>query len=360
MTLLFVYVALALGVSFLCSILEAVLLSLTPSYIALLRQERPRVGRMLEQYKQDVDRPLAAILSLNTIAHTVGATGAGAQAIRVFGEAWVGVISAVLTLLILVLSEIVPKTLGATHWRALAPSVAWLLRGLMIGLAPLVWLSQQITRLLSRERRISSVSREELAALAESGHREGVFEQSESHILKSLMRVTPLRVRDVMTPRVVMETLSEDLRVGEIDWDGPELRFSRIPVHAPGEREQLTGYVRKDEILLARVHEEGERPLSELRRELMVVPESLPVLDFFERLFESREVLAQVIDEHGGLAGLVTMEDVVETFLGLEIVDELDSVEDMRRLAKHRWRERALELGLIEPDETAQPAPDQD
>jgi CBS domain containing-hemolysin-like protein len=357
MFLLFVYVALALGVSFLCSILEAVLLSLTPSYIALLRKQRPAVGRMLESYKQDVDRPLAAILSLNTIAHTVGATGAGAQAVRVFGETWVGVISAVLTLLILVLSEIVPKTLGAMHWRTLAPSVARLLRVLMIGLGPFVWMSQRITQLLSSEGGLRTVSREELAALAESGHREGVFEKHESHIVTSLMRAMPLQVRDVMTPRTVLETLPESRTVGEIDWRAEGPRFSRIPLHADDDRDELTGYVLKDEILLAKVRGEDSRLLRELRRDLMIVPELLPVVDLFEVLLQRRDVIAQAIDEHGGLAGLVTMEDVVETLLGLEIVDELDSVEDMRRLAKERWRRRASELGLIEPGETVDRSP---
>lgn len=359
MTLLLLYIALALGVSFLCSILEAVLLSVTPSYIALLRRDRPRVGNLLAGYKSDIDAPLAAILSLNTIAHTVGATGAGAQAVRVFGETWVGVISAVLTFLILVLSEIVPKTLGATYWRFLAPSVAWTLRALMIPLAPLVWMSQQITRVLSRSRTVSSVSREELSALAESGEREGVFEASESHIIQSLMRAMPLRVRDVMTPRVVVETLPESFAVGEVGEEHPALRFSRIPVHAE-ELEHLTGYVRKDEILFARVRGENARTLRELRRELSAVPETLPVVDLFERLLEQRELIAQVIDEHGGLAGIVTMEDVVETLLGLEIVDELDSVEDMRRLAKERWRKRAKSLGLIEGDEAGDVRPSSD
>ncbi len=209
MNLLILYVALALGVSFLCSILEAVLLCLTPSYVALLREERPRVGHLLESFKADIDRPLAAILSLNTIAHTVGATGAGAQAVRVFGDAWVGIISAVLTILILVVSEIIPKTLGATYWRPLAPPVAYTLRWLVALMAPLVWLSQGITRLVARDAAQVTVSREEVAALADSGHRGGVLAPQESHILKSLMLAGALRARDVMTPRVVVAMVKE-------------------------------------------------------------------------------------------------------------------------------------------------------
>lgn len=348
MTLLLFYIALALGVSFLCSILEAVLLSLTPSFISLMRKERPRVGRLLHAFKTDIDRPLAAILSLNTIAHTVGATGAGAQAVKVFGEAWIGAISAVLTLLILVLSEIVPKTLGATYWRGLAPSVAYTLRFLMIPMAPLVWTSQGITRLLARGDRAAHVSRAELAALAESGHREGVFAPRESHIVQSLMRAAPLRARDVMTPRVVVAMLDESLTVGEIEGDAPELRFTRIPVYA-GDREHLKGYVRKDEILLAQTRGDTDATLASLRRPLLVVPGSVPLADVLETLLAEREVVAQVVDEHGGVDGLITMEDVMESLTGLEIVDESDSVEDMRAMAKQRWRERAKRLGLVDP-----------
>ncbi|RKZ11656.1 hemolysin [bacterium] len=350
MTLLVVYVALALGVSFLCSILEAVLLSLTPSYVSLLQERRPQVGRMLQAFKTDIDRPLAAILSLNTIAHTVGAMGAGAQAMRVFGEAWVGVISAILTLLILVLSEIVPKTLGATYWRPLAPPVAYTLQALVRLMAPLVWLSQRITRLITRGAPPVTVSREEVAALAESGHRGGVLAPRESHILRSLMLGGALRARDVMTPRVVVAMLEETAKIGSVDLDAGMWRFTRVPVHS-GDRDHLTGYVLKDEVLSARLRGEHDRDLVSLRRELLAVPESKSLPDLLEQFLSSRDVIGQVIDEHGGFAGLVTMEDVVESLMGLEIVDESDSVEDMRALAKQRWRERAQRLGIPTDDE---------
>jgi len=350
MTLLILYVALALGVSFLCSILEAVLLSVTPGYISLLRQRRPRAGRLLEGFKRDIDRPLAAILSLNTIAHTVGATGAGAQAVRVFGEAWVGAISAVLTLLILVLSEIVPKTLGATYWRGLSPAVAYTLRVLVTSMAPLVWVSKGITRLIARDAPPTTVTRDEVSALADSGARGGVLAPRESHILKSLMRAGPLRARDVMTPRVVVAMADERETVGSLDVDAPAWQFARVPVHH-GNRDHVTGYVRKVDVLSARLHGEDQRPLSELKSPLRAVPDSKPLADLLEEFLGEREVIAQVIDEHGGFAGLITMEDIVETLLGLEIVDESDSVEDMRALAKRRWRERARRLGLpVEED----------
>lgn len=350
MTLLIVYVLLALTVSFLCSVLEAVLLTLTPSYISLLVERRPRVGQLLQRFKADVDQPLAAILSLNTIAHTVGAAGAGAQAVRVFGEAWVGVISAVLTLLILVLSEIIPKTLGALYWRPLAPSVAYTLRVLIPLMAPFVWLSRRITRLIARGAPESTVSREEVAAMADSGHREGALALRESQILKSLMLGGALRARDVMTPRVVVSMADESEAVGSIDPESSGWRFTRIPVHS-GDREHMTGYVRKDEVLSARLRGEQDRVLASICLPLLAIPESKPLPDLLEEFLSKREVIGQVIDEHGGFAGLVTMEDVIESLLGLEIVDESDSVEDMRALAKQLWTERARRLGLPTDEE---------
>ena len=349
MTLLIIYVALALGVSFLCSVLEAVLLSLTPSYVSLLVEKRPRVGHQLARLKADVDRPLAAILSLNTIAHTVGATGAGAQAVRVFGEAWVGVISAVLTLLILVLSEIIPKTLGALYWRPLAPTVTYTLRFVILIMAPFVWLSRGVTRLIARDAPEATVSREEVAALAESGHREGALAPRESHILRSLMLGGELRARDVMTPRVVVSMADERDTVGSIDPASGEWRFTRIPVHS-GDREHVTGYVRRDDVLSAKLRGEQDRNLASLRLDLAVVPVSKPLTDLLEEFLSEQEVIGQVIDEHGGFAGLITMEDVIESLLGLEIVDESDSVEDMRVLAKQLWRKRARRLGITPED----------
>ena len=349
MTLLTIYVALALGVSFLCSVLEAVLLTLTPSYISLLVEKRPKVGKLLQRYKADVDQPLAAILSLNTIAHTVGAAGAGAQAVRVFGEAWVGVISAVLTLLILILSEIIPKTLGALYWRPLAPAVASTLRVLMPLMAPFVWLSRSITRVIARDAPPTTVSREEMAALAESGHREGALARRESQILKSLMLGAALRARDVMTPRVVVSMADERETIGAVDPESSGWRFTRIPVHS-GDREHITGYVRRDEVLSSKLRGEDERTLASIRLSLPVVPESKPLPDLLEDFLAGREVIGQVIDEHGGFAGLVTMEDVIESLLGLEIMDERDSVEDMRALAKDLWEKRARRLGIT-PEE---------
>jgi CBS domain containing-hemolysin-like protein len=355
MGLLVLYVALAIGVSFLCSMMEAVLLSVTPSYVAALEREGSAVGERLHQFKENVDRPLAAILSLNTIAHTVGAAGVGAQAAIVFGEAYTGIVAAVLTLLILVLSEIIPKTLGAVYWRTLTPSIVHMLTATIILMWPLVKLSQGITRLLSQEEDETAFSREEFTAMAELGEEEGVFEEKESRILRNLFRFNSLRVKDVMTPRTVIFNLPEDTTIGEVVEEHDEFRFSRIPVY-DDDPDDITGYVLKDEMLLRAAQEEFDVSLEEMSRDILVVHETLPLPDLLERLLDRLEHIALVVDEYGGVAGVVTMEDVVETLLGLEIVDEADSVEDMQALARKQWFRRARELGMVSEEALETPA----
>jgi len=353
MTLLLLYAALALGVSFLCSILEAVLLSTTPSFVAAQAKAGSVTGERLQYYKDDIDRPLSAILSLNTIAHTVGAVGVGAQAAVVFGDGLVALTSAVLTFLVLVLSEIIPKTLGAVYWRQLSPAMVRILPPVIWSMWPLVQLSRGLSRLLSSGQDEASVRRDELTALADLGTKEGVFEVEESRILHNLLRFSSLRVRDVMTPRTVVVTLPQDQTVGEVIETHDSFRFSRLPVHAET-REDITGFVLKDDILLRAAQEHYDEPLEALRRDLEVVPESLPLLDLFERLLDQSAHIALVVDEYGGMAGIVTLEDVVETLLGLEIVDEVDSVDDMQKLAREQWRKRAERLGIVPDEMTAE------
>jgi CBS domain containing-hemolysin-like protein len=358
MGLLALYVALAIGVSFLCSMMEAVLLSVTPSYVAALQREGSAVGERLHQFKDNIDRPLAAILSLNTIAHTVGAAGVGAQAAIVFGEAYTGIIAAVLTLLILVLSEIIPKTLGAVYWRSLTPSVVRMLTATIIAMWPLVKLSQGITHLLSQEEDETAFSREEFTAMAELGEEEGVFEEKESRILHNLFRFNSLRVKDVMTPRTVIFDLPEHKTIGDVVEGHDEFRFSRIPVY-DDDPDDITGYVLKDEMLLRAAQEEFDVSLEEMSRDILVVHETLPLPDLLERLLDRLEHIALVVDEYGGVAGVVTMEDVVETLLGLEIVDEADSVEDMQALARKQWFRRARELGMVSEEALETPTTDE-
>jgi len=362
MALLVVYILVALTFSFLCSVLEAVLLSLTPAYIARMRDERPAVGDRLAKLKSGVDRPLSAILSLNTIAHTVGAAGAGAQAQVVWGSDVLAIASAVLTLLILVFSEIIPKTLGAVYWRKLAPGAGFVLHWLVRLMIPLVLLSELITKAMKgKSHGHGTVSKEEVAALARLGEEQGVFDASESRILRNLFRMGAVRTRDIMTPRTVMFAIPADKTVDEVvprsALGGPSaddtirtatMVFSRIPVYRESQ-DDVAGYVLKDELFLAAARGMGDVPVGDLVRELMVVPDTLPVYELFERLLNGREHIALVVDEYGGVDGVVSMEDVLETLLGLEIVDEVDATDDMREMARKKWRERRAKLGTVPP-----------
>ena len=326
MTLLFVYIAIALVFSFLCSVLEAVLLSVTPAVLAQLEQEKPKIGQRMRALKARIDRPLAAILSLNTIAHTVGAAGAGAQAQRLWGRDVLTIASIVLTLLILIISEIIPKTLGALYWRRLTGFVVVVLPPLMLLLFPFVWLSETITGIVKKVRtQETTLSREEFAALARVGREQGVFDESEMRILGNLFRLSSLRTRDVMTPRTVMFCYEESTTVEQVLTRREAMVFSRIPIYK-NESDQITGYVLKDQLLLSAARGELDITLREVAREAMMVPDTLAVPVLFDRMLDKREHIAIVVDEHGGVDGVVTMEDVLETFLGLEIVDEMDPV----------------------------------
>jgi CBS domain containing-hemolysin-like protein len=326
-----------------------VLLSITPSFVAVLERQGSVTGKLLRDLKEDIDRPLSAILSLNTIAHTVGAAGVGAQAQVVFGNAYVSVTSAVLTLLILIFSEIIPKTLGATYWKQLSGFAAKTTKILIYITWPLVMLSKGITKWLSNQDKQPTVSREEFSAMAELGFEEGVFEEGESNIFKNLIRFSSLRVKDIMTPRIVVVKFQEDLTIKETLDQKEELRVSRMPVFGENE-EDITGYVLKNDLYYNLSEGNEEKKLKEIKREVLIIPETISLRTLFERLLEKQEHIAVVVDEYGGLSGVVTMEDVVETLLGMEIVDEIDAIEDMQKLARQKWRERAKRLGIVIPD----------
>jgi CBS domain containing-hemolysin-like protein len=344
--LLIFYVLLALGVSFLCSVLEAVLLSITPSYIATLEGSGNPAGAKLRGFKDDIDRPLAAILSLNTVAHTVGASGAGAKALEVFGDAYVAAASAVLTLLILIFSEIIPKTLGARYWKVLAPYAARVLKWLIYVTLPLVWLSQGITRLMGGSPHGEpAISREEFEILADIGSKDGILDEEESRILANLFRLNALRARDVMTPRTVILAFDEDMTVAEAMDDEQTMRFSRIPIYNKNV-DGITGYVLKQEILLSSARDMHDKRLDDLRRDLLIIPVHTKLHRALDMMLERQEHIALLIDEYGGTVGILTMEDLVETLLGLEIVDELDATVDMQGLARKEWEKRAARLGL--------------
>ncbi|MET0105638.1 MAG: hemolysin family protein [Sedimenticola sp.] len=351
MILLIVYVSVALGFSFLCSIAEAVILSVTMAHVAVLEQEGKPYGALLRKHKSDINKPLAAILTLNTIAHTVGAAGAGAQAAVVFGSTWVGLASAVLTLLILIFSEIIPKTLGAHYWRRLAPATAYGLKFLVWILRPFVWMSEKLTDGLSHGKTVEGLTREEFAVMADLGEKEGQLNAKESAILKNLFLLRETRITDIMTPRPVVFSLPESLGVEEFFASYANSRFSRIPVYS-GHQEHITGFVLRSDMILAYARGNTDKSLVTYRRDLLTLSDGASVYDAFDLLLRKRAHLTLIVDEYGGMEGIVSLEDVVETLIGLEILDEGDKAADMQQLARRLWRKRATDMGLqVEEEE---------
>ena len=336
MGLILLYFLGALSLSFLCSVLEAVLLSTPMSYISMRENQGSKTATLMKQYKNNVDRPVGAILSLNTIAHTIGSAGVGAESIKIFGEQYFGLISAILTLLILVLSEIIPKTIGASYWRSLALPSTRIIRVLILITYPLVLLSELITKVFTPRGNQASMSREEVSAMVDVGTTEGIFRESESKLIKSCIALSGVKARQIMTPSIVVESACQDLTVKDFQakqsWS-----FSRIPVYA-GDIVYITGYVLKDAVLKLLSEDQFHVKLSDLKRPILTFREEESVFQIWEKMLEKREHISVIIDEYGGLRGLVTMEDIIETMTGVEIVDEDDVAVDMQALAKEKSR----------------------
>ncbi|MEL4306987.1 hemolysin family protein [Joostella sp. CR20] len=363
MGLLILFALVSIFFSFLCSVLEAVFLSVTPTFINVKKQEGKAYAFTLESLKQNVDAPLIAILTINTIAHTVGAILVGVQAeklpykIDILGFNIVGVVSAIMTILILVVSEIIPKTIGATYWRRLANFTAKTLTIIIFPLkwTGIIWLLQLTTKLIGGKSAHGSVfSREDFTAMADIAQEEGVFQESESTMLKNLLRFDQVLAKDIMTPRTVMKTASEDTTIETFFQQNPKLRFSRIPVYK-NSADNITGFVLKDQVLEAMINGEGKEKLSTLRRDILIAKRNIPLPELFEKFIGNQDHISLVVDEYGSVSGLVTMEDIIETILGLEIVDESDNVEDLQLLARRNWQMRAERMGIFEKPQTDEP-----
>ncbi len=345
MLLLITYILIAILFSFACSIFEAVLLSVNSAHIALMKQKGlKKASALLKVLKNDISKPLAAILTLNTIAHTIGAAGAGAQAATVFGSAYVGAASVVLTLLILIFSEIIPKTLGATYWRQLAPFTAYSLKYLIIVLYPFVKLSTKITGHIANEPTLNGFSREEFAAMAEISSQDGQLVERESNFLKSLMKLQGTLVKDAMTPRTVVFSLSQDLTVEEFFHKHDKTAFSRIPIYGK-DRDDVIGFVFRNDLFLAQARGNGSNTLTNYSLELPALLPRMPLSSALDEMLKQRVHLMLVVDEYGGVEGVISLEDVMETMLGFEIVDEKDQTVDMQKEAKKRWKRRASKIG---------------
>ena len=357
MSLLIGFFLLSIIFSFLCSIWEAVLLSVTPSYTKRMEQEAPATGKLLATLKDDIDKPLSAILTLNTIAHTVGAIGVGAQAGKLFGTrvltlpgleiSYESIIAALMTLAILFLSEIIPKTLGANNWQALAPFTARSLKALVWVLKPFVWLSNRLTRVLKRDKEKSVFGRQDFAAMAKVVNESGAIEGSDYTLIKNLLQFDTLSAKDVMTPRTVMVMAEESQRLQDYYDQSQPMIFSRIPLYRE-DRDTVTGILLKDDLLQQMIEGKAGEPLRSIRREATLLPEDTPLRQAFELLHENRSHLAIVVDTYGGTLGLLTLEDIIETLFGLEIMDETDTVSDLQKYARQKWEARARKIGLID------------
>lgn len=345
MALLLTYTLAALAISFLCSLLEAVLLSVPQSYVVHLEESGSPAGQALARHKSDIHKPIVAILTLNTVAHTAGAALAGAQAQAIWGSRALAIISAVLTLLILVFSEIIPKTLGAAHCTRLAPWTARTLSLLVWVFKPFIVLSGMLTMGAGKDEEETKIDRGQIASMARLGASQGTLEAAEATVITNIVAMANVRVHDLMTPRTVVFSLAESSTIEDAMNQRFFARFSRIPVWQSKE-DDVRGYVLKDELLTRAAKGHPETRLSEHMRPLWVLPESQLAVDAFRQMIERKEHIALVVDEYGGFAGIVTLEDVLETLLGYEIVDEADAVRDMRVLARRRWEERAKRLGI--------------
>ena len=339
MLFLFLILSLTLGISFVCSLLESVILSVSHAYIALLIKEGKKSGRLLMEMKKTINHPLAAILTLNTVANIIGAAGVAAQTYYLFGRRWVAVASAILTVLILVCSEIIPKTIGAAHWKKLSPVAAYVLKVLIVMLYPVVKALEAISSYISRGSTDRHVTREEILVLAEIGESEGILLKKEALIIHNLLLLTEIRTEDILTPRAVILAFQKDKTIGEVIENNSPIRFSRIPVYSD-KLDDIRGFVFKNELVEAYYTGKANDTIEHLMKPLYAVPNSKSIADLLDEFINRHEHMFLVIDEYGGTSGIVTLEDVIETLLGVEIIDELDTVSDLRAYARAKGKRR--------------------
>ncbi len=351
--LLIVFFVLSIGFSFLCSILEAVLLSITPSYITTEVQKGSSIGHSLQAFKKDIDRPLSAILTLNTIAHTVGAIGVGATAGKVFGANYIdlgfmslsyeSIIAVFMTLAILILSEIIPKTLGANFWRSLAPFTVTTLKILMFLLAPFVWVSQLITKSMKSDKHKSVLTRTDFMAMTNAIEQSGGIEQDESTIIRNVLEFEKKTVKEIMSPKTVAVMADAEQTVEAFYNQHGKLAFSRIPIYSE-KQDNIVGMVLKDDIYQTLAEDKNETKLKDIKQAIQYVGDKTTLKELFNRLTRQKNHLSVVADDFGNVVGLVSMEDLFETLLGREIMDETDTVSDLQDLAKQKWEQKKNKL----------------
>ncbi len=341
MSRLFFYFFAVLGISFLCSLLESFILSVTHAHISLVSKDRPALGKKLSHFKENINQPLSAILSLNTIANTVGAASVGAITLVEFGSNWVAIMSGILTLCILIFSEIIPKTVGALYWKKILVPATFAVQVLIIMTYPLVVFLEFVSKWLAKAENEDKVSREEVIAMAELGEDEGTIEESESTVIENVLMLDDILVEEVLTPRSVIFAVNKTNSVREVLDKYNDIEFSRIPVYEDG-LDNIIGIVRRHVLLKSKAEDQFDVTMGELAKPIHAVEENDSVGDVLDEFVKRREHLFMVKDQFGQVAGLVTLEDAIETLLGVEIVDETDSVVDMRKLALDNWRKKRL------------------
>ena len=339
MSRLFLYFFAVLGISFLCSLLESFILSVTHAHISLVSKDRPSLGKKLSHFKENINQPLSAILSLNTIANTVGAASVGAITLVEFGSNWVAIMSGILTLCILIFSEIIPKTVGALYWKKILVPATFAVQVLIIMTYPLVVFLEFLSKWLAKAENEDKVSREEVIAMAELGEDEGTIEESESTVIENVLMLDDIPVEEVLTPRSVIFALEKNSTVIEVLDKYNDIEFSRIPVYEK-ELDNIIGIVRRHVLLKSKAEDQFDVIMGELAKPIHAVEENDSVGDVLDEFVKRREHLFMVKDQFGQVAGLITLEDAIETLLGVEIVDETDSVVDMRKLALDNWRKK--------------------
>lgn len=337
MALLLVFLLGALLISFLCSILEATLMSTPLSYITMREDEGYRYAKRMKEYKQDPSRAIAAILSLNTIANTIGAAGVGRQAQLVFGSTWFGVVSAVMTLLILVFAEIIPKTIGTSHWKKLMGFAAVMIRALIVCLWPIVVCVEYLQKLITPKNAETAISREEVGAMADVAEESGELDEDENEIIQNIINIDEITASEAMTPRVVAAIAPEKMTIKAFYKDRRYYHHSRIPVYADND-EYITGYILRMDALQLMAEDKYDMTLGDIRRPVDSFQEETPVGDIWDKMLKKKEQLVIIINEYGSFQGIVTMEDIIEMVLGDEIVDERDAVVDMQQLALEKWK----------------------
>lgn len=340
MALLLIFLLGAMSISFLCSILEATLMSTPISYITMREEEGYAPATRMKEYKQDPSKPIAAILALNTIANTIGAAGVGRQATILFGSHWFGLVSAITTILILVFSEIIPKTIGTSHWKSLMGFCTKTIRGLIIVLYPIVVCVEWIQKIFTPSSQDTSISREEVGAMADVAEESGELDEDENEIIQNLINIDEITAGEAMTPRVVAAIAPESMKIKTFYKDRRFLHHSRIPVYADND-EYITGYILRMDALQLMAEDKYDTTLGDIRRKVESFTEDTPIEKVWDKMLESKGQIAIIINEYGSFQGILTMEDVIETILGDEIVDERDVVIDMQQLAREKWKKRA-------------------